>query len=100
MYPERCHAGIAGGLEINAGIDFSYSFHIFRYLCSSAILNQRKVKMRQHNLRILFFLLVLWGEMCIRDRVLPVLRTDPVLSFIPNVARMLPFFVACVRETV
>ena len=59
--PERCHAGIAGRLERKAGIDFSYSFHIFRYLCSSAILNQRKVKMRQHNLRILFFLLVLWG---------------------------------------
>ena len=61
MYPERCHAGIAGGLERKAGIDFSLFFHIFRYLCSSAILNQRKVKMRQHNLRILFFLLVLWG---------------------------------------
>ena len=25
------HAGIAGGLERKAGIDFSYSFHIFRY---------------------------------------------------------------------
>ena len=84
MYvPERCHAGIAGGLERKAGIDFSYSFHIFRYLCSSAILNQRKVKMRQHNLRIYSFC------SCFGEWRLPAPGARHVsVSAFPNVARM------------